>query len=159
MVTALALNDEIKADVVSITNLLVAIKMDVITLINSAKKMIEKGCIYVITDQMVIYIINTVDRLQDEDRNNLLSVWDSLFEAFDAADNKYQAYGIEALRSVYVSVHEKIREPNRNPVLLIFTQRLFWLYKLKATVRINKNGEIEISYYQIQDGNKVLNKM
>jgi len=28
MVTALALNDEIKADVVSITNLLVAIKMD-----------------------------------------------------------------------------------------------------------------------------------
>lgn len=53
MVTALALNDEIKADVVSITNLLVAIKMDVITLINSAKKMIEKGCIYVITDQMV----------------------------------------------------------------------------------------------------------
>lgn len=154
MVTALALNDEIKADVVSITNLLVAIKMDVITLINSVKKMIEKGCIYAITDQMVIYIINTVDRLQEEDRNNLLSVWDSLFEAFDTADNKYRAYGIEALRSVYVSVHEKISEPNRNPVLLIFTQRLFWLYKLKATVRINKDGEIEMSYYQIQDGNK-----
>ena len=62
--------------------------------------------------------------------------------------------GIEALRSIYVSVHESIEEPSQNPVAQIFIQRLLRLLRLKVTARFNENGELELVYYQAQEENE-----
>ena len=151
MTTALALNNEINADVISVTNWLISTKMDVISLLDIVKKLVGKGCIYSLTEQMVSYILDAVEISQDEERLEILSAWDSLFEVYDSLDNTYKAYGIEALRNVYVSAYEKIDKESLNPVMRIFSQRLLWLFKLKVTTRINENGELEIMYYQLQD--------
>ena len=151
MTTALALNNEINADVISVTNWLISTKMDVISLLDIVKKLVGKGCIYSLTEQMVSYILEAVEISQDEARLEILSAWDSLFEVYDSLDNTYKAYGIEALRNVYVSAYEKIDKESLNPVMRIFSQRLLWLFKLKVTTRINENGELEIMYYQLQD--------
>lgn len=151
MTTALALNNEINADVISVTNWLISTKMDVISLLDIVKKLVGKGCIYSLTEQMVSYVLEAVEISQDEARLEILSAWDSLFEVYDSLDNTYKAYGIEALRNVYVSAYEKIDKESLNPVMRIFSQRLLWLFKLKVTTRINENGELEIMYYQLQD--------
>ncbi len=119
--------------------------------IDIVKKLIAKGCIYSLTDQMVMYIIDAVKKSQDEEKGEILTAWDSLFEVYDSVDATYKAYGIEALRSIYVSVHDNIDGPIQNPVTQIFIQRLLWLLKLKVTARFNENGELEIVYYQVQD--------
>lgn len=150
-ITALALNSEINADVVSITNWLISAKIDALGLVDIVKKLIAKGCIYSLTEHMVLYIVNVVEALQGEEKSEVLTAWDSLFEAYDSADVTYRAYGIEVLRSIYASVIEKIDKPSQNPVIQIFCQRLLWLLKLKVTAKFNENGEIEIMYYQIQD--------
>ena len=151
MITGLAMNEEINVDVVSITNWLISTKIDVVKLIDIVKKLIAKGCIYSLTELMVMYIIDAVKKSQDEEKREILTAWDSLFEVYNSADARYKAYGIEALRSIYVSVHESIEEPSQNPVAQIFIQRLLWLLKLKVTARFNENGELEIVYYQVQD--------
>ena len=151
MITALAMNEGINADVVSITNWLISTKIDAVKLIDIVKKLIAKGCIYSLTDQMVMYIIEAVKKSQDEEKREILTAWDSLFEVYNSANATYKAYGIEALRGIYVSMHENTDEPGRNPVVQIFVQRLLWLLKLKVTARINEKGELEIVYDQVQD--------
>lgn len=151
MITALALDNEINADVISVTNWLISTNIDAISLMDIVKKLVGKGCIYSLTEQMVSYILKAVEISQDEARLEILTAWDSLFEVYDSLDNAYRAYGIEALRSVYVSVYERIDKERLNSVMQIFSQRLLWLFKLKVTTRINEKGELEIMYYQLQD--------
>ena len=127
MISALAMNDEIKVDAVSITNWLISTHIDVVELIDIVKKLIDKGCIYSLTDEMVMYIINAVEKSQEKEKREILTAWDSLFEVYDSANVTYKAYGIDALRSVYASVHEKINETSQNQVAQIFIQRLLWL--------------------------------
>ena len=152
MITGFAMNEEIDVDVVSITNWLISTNIDVVNLIDLVKKLIAKGCIYSLTDQMVMYITDAVQKSHDEEeKREILTAWDSLFEVYDSADVTYKAYGIEALRCTYISVHEIVDEPSRNPIIQIFIQRLLWLLRLKVTARFNENGEIELVYYQVQE--------
>lgn len=151
MITALAMNNEINAEVVSVTNWLISTNIDVISLIDIVKKLVEKGCIYSLTEQMVAYILTSLERAQDEEIQKILFAWDSLLEAYGSLDKTYKAYGIESLRNVYVSAYEKVDKQSLNPIMRIFSQRLMWLFKLKVTTRINENGELEIMYYQLQD--------
>ena len=145
MITALAMNNEINAEVVSVTNWLISTNIDVISLIDIVKKLVEKGCIYSLTEQMVTYILTSLERAQDEEIQKILFAWDSLLEAYGSLDKTYKAYGIESLRNVYVSAYEKVDKQSLNPIMRIFSQ------KLKVTTRINENGELEIMYYQLQD--------
>lgn len=151
MITALGMNDDINVDVVSITNWLISTQIDVVRLIDLVKRLVSKGCIYSLTEQMVIYINNVVARLQDKEKSEVLTEWDLLFEAYDSADKTYRAYGIEALRATYVSIIGKIDTPDQNPVVQIFTKRLLDLLRIKLTARFNENGKLELVCYQIPD--------
>ena len=140
MITALAINNEINANVVSITNWLISNKIDVINLIDIVSKLVAKGCIYSLTDQMVLYISDAVETLKDEERKEVLKAWNLFFITYDSVDVTYRAYGIEALRRVYVSVSTKIENPNLNPVIQVFAQKLIWLYKSKGPTGNNDNA-------------------
>lgn len=135
LITSLAMNNEINANVISITNWLISNRIDVLRLIDIVNKLVEKGCIYSVTEQMVLYITNAVETSKDEEQKEILKKWESLFITYNSADVTYRAHGIEALRSVYIAVCGKIEEPSKNPVVKIFAQRLLWLYNSNGNTR------------------------
>ena len=151
MLTGLSLNEDIGADIVSITNWLISTQIDVTKLISCVTKMIKYGCIYSLSTFMVRYVSETLNSLEQEKKGEVLAVWDALFETYNSLDDTYKPYALEALRATYVSVHEEIENPALNPVLQVFIERLLWLNKLKVVARINGNGELEVAYYQVEE--------
>ena len=140
MITSLAMHNEINANVVSITNWLISNKMDVLNLIHLVNKMVAMGCIYSLTEEMVMYVSNNVETLIGEERNEILVAWDSLFITYDLVDVTYRVYGVEALRRVYISARDRIDEPSKNQVLMLFARRLLWLINSRITDRPNEKG-------------------
>ena len=150
IISSFSYNDELKVDVVSITNWLVSLQIDVIELISVVTKMIELGCIFSVTVQLVLYISKSIQSFPEEKANTILELWDLLFEKYDSLECSCRSYALESLRNLYLTVYDQLENPITNPVIEVFLKQLLRLNKLKLDIQYNPDNGFELIINRIE---------
>lgn len=150
ILSSFSYNDELKVDVVSITNWLVSLQIDVIELISDVTKMIELGCIFSVTVQLVLYISKTIHSFSEEKANKILELWNLLFEKYDSLECSCKPYALESLRTVYLTVYDQLGNQVTNPVIEVFLKQLLRLNKLKLDIQYDPHNGFELTINRIE---------
>lgn len=150
IISSFSYNDDLKVDVVSITNWLVSLQIDVIELISVVTKMIELGCIFSVTVQLVLYISKSIQSFPEEKVNTILELWNLLFEKYDSLECSCRPYALESLRNLYLTVYDQLENPVTNPVIEVFLKQLLRLNKLKLDIQYNPDNGFELIINRIE---------
>lgn len=148
MAVGLVLNDSIEGDVISITDWLIKSSAHMEFVLDCVKKLIQVGCIFSLTPQLVLNLIDEFDKAEKERKTSLLKAWNGLFDVYDNLNENFKTYGLESIRRTYISIIEQFGKPVNNEILQIMFENLLSLYRIRRSARRNDNGEIEMVYYQ-----------
>ncbi len=148
MVVGLAMNESIAADVISITDWLLKTSDEIFFVLNCVKNLIQIGCIYAVTPNLVLYLIDIIDKDAEDEAEQLLKTWDDLLNTYEFLNDNYKPYGLESLRKTYISVIEQFDKSIHNAVLQAMLHRLLSLYRIRVSARLNDKGELEMAYFQ-----------
>lgn len=135
--------------VISITDWLMEIGIDVYKLIEYMAKLVAKGCFFAINLETLKYISEKLDDLDETDISLVYDKFIKLMGQFDGLPEKSKVVALKHLSDVLMSVNQ---EETIDPKLAhVFLTSLITLNKLKITFRINDEGELEYAIYKEND--------
>lgn len=144
----MARNKENNVNTVCITNWLLSTSVEVFDLIVYVKRLVECGCIYAVTEELVNRIVTEYNAADEGRQEKLISSWEELILTFDKADESYRNYALEALRNLFVKLTSGTDDVIWNPIIHNMGMILLRLFNIQIGCRINENGQLEIGWYQ-----------
>lgn len=148
LMSSLKENSDVKLDAINLTQWFININMDCVDLVKYVHEMIKLGCIYSVTDYLLLYLIRKTKEMAEESKDQIYKTWDALLTEYEQMSETYKEVAVQALTELYPRVYEEADDPTSCPILLILVQHLLLLHNIKFTARFNSNGELEIISYQ-----------
>ncbi len=143
MLTTFSEAEDIKIQVISLTNWMITQKIDCDQLIHFIHQMIKNGCIFSVTNAFVVYLSGCVKNSDEKCRNDLLQSWNLLLIEFDNLDEKYKMVAASSLRNVYISTYGEL---GNDPIEQILLSHLLKLFKLKISIQLDEKGEFQVKF-------------
>lgn len=157
MMSSMSTIQDIKVNTISVIDWLIASKMNVIDLIRITHEMMLLGCIYSITDKLIIYIMEQFEKAEDIEKNEILSKFDSLLQTIENIDIGQKPYAIQMLNIVFQKLNPQIDNFDIHPIFRRIMYKLLMLNNIKIGIDKNEHGELEVVAYRMcnkEDGDE-----
>lgn len=148
MMSSLKVNSDVKLNAINLTQWLINIDINCLDIVKYVHEMIRLGCIYSVTDYLLLYLIRKTKEMDEESCNQLYETWDALLTEYEQMSETYKGVAVQALTELYPRVYEEVEDPTSCKIIMILVQHLLLLHNIKYRARINNNGELEIVRYQ-----------
>lgn len=148
LMSSLKANSDVKLNAINLTQWFININMNCVDLVKYVHEMIKLGCIYSVTDYLLLYLIRKSKEMDEESNGQLCKTWDALLTEYEQMSETYKGVAVQALTGLYPRVYEEVDDPTSCPIMLILVQHLLILHNIKLRARFNSNGELEIVSYQ-----------
>jgi len=142
-------NEQVDLSVISLSDWLIEQHIDIESLFEYLKSLLDAGCLMSVTKDVINYISLELSKKDDDFKQRVYLLWDSLLSGVDKYTDKQKAVFIQAMSEVFASFEDEAKNIDRG-ILLILTNNILLLRKQILEVFFDSEGYLSFALVNVE---------